>query len=88
MRRTSARTLLGTALGLSLIAVAAAPVAASKYPVTYVNANFGTPNSSNIAFYRSRGSLNFDSATAQARAKSNGNQVSFSASADNDASVT
>jgi hypothetical protein len=88
MGKRSARSVVVAALAMIALAASAVPVAAGRYPVTYLNANFGLPNDTGIAFYRSKGSINFDSATASALAKAKAFEVSFSASSDNDPNET
>jgi hypothetical protein len=84
MGKRSARSVVVAALAMIALVASAVPVSAGRYPATYLNANFGPPNTSGIAFYRSKGSINFDSATASALAKAKAFEVSFSASANND----
>jgi hypothetical protein len=65
-----------------ILAVWAVPVSAAPAPVTYLNANFG-PN-----FYRSSGTMHFQSATASVSAKAKDSEVEFSASANVDPNET
>jgi hypothetical protein len=67
-----------------ILAFCALPASAAPVPVTYLNANFGPPNSSGIAFYRSSGAIQFDSATASVTAKATNSQVEFSAYSNSD----
>jgi hypothetical protein len=71
-----------------ILAVWAVPVSAAPAPVTYLNANFGPPNGSGIAFYRSTGTLQLQSATASVSAKAKSSEVEFSAFANGDANET
>jgi hypothetical protein len=71
-----------------ILAVLASPVAAAPAPVTYLNANFGPPNSSGVAFYRSSGTLRMQSATASVSAKAKDAEVEFSAVANMDPNET
>ena len=71
-----------------ILAFCALPASAAPVPVTYLNANFGPPNSSGIAFYRSSGAIQFDSATASVTAKAKNSQVEFSAYSNNDPDET
>jgi hypothetical protein len=75
--------LSGLVLGVCAIPASAAPV-----PVTYLNANFGPPNGSGFNFYRSSGTIQFQSATASVTAKARNSQVEFSAYADGDPNET
>jgi hypothetical protein len=80
-------SLLILACTVALVAWAV-PAAAAPTPVTYLNANFGPPNTSGTAFYRSTGTLHFQSATANVSAQARDSQVQFSASANNDPNET
>jgi hypothetical protein len=71
-------------LGSLIMGVWAIPASAAPAPVTYLNANFGPPN----AFYRSSGTIQFQSATASVTAKAKNSQVEFSAYANNDLNET
>src|SRR5437588_4349919 len=73
----------------ALVAVASSSTAfAAPAPVTYLNANFGPPNASGIAFYRSPGSIKLQSPTASVSAKASGFEVDFSADASMDPDET
>src|SRR3954452_777236 len=78
------KLVLACALPGLMLALWAAPVSAAPAPVTYLNANFGPPNSSGIGFYRSTGTLQFQSATASVTAKARNSQVEFSAYSNSD----
>jgi hypothetical protein len=66
----------------------AVPAAAAPVPVTYLNANFGPPNTSGVGFYRSSGTLRLESATASVLAKAKDSEVEFSAVANMDPNET
>ncbi len=80
--------LLAFALPSLILGMWAIPASAAPAPVTYLNANFGPPNDSGIGFYRSSGTIQFQSATASVTAKAKNSQVEFSAYANNDAYET
>jgi hypothetical protein len=71
-----------------ILAASATPASAAPAPVTYLNANFGPPNFSGFNFYRSSGTINFESPTASVLARARGFEVEFSASAANDPNET
>jgi hypothetical protein len=79
---------LAVVFGSLILGVWAIPAYAAPTPVTYLNANFGPPNDSGIAFYRSSGTIQFQSATASVTAKAKNSQVEFSAYANNDPNET
>jgi len=79
--------LVCVATGL-IMTVCAMPLSAAPAPVTYLNANFGPPNGSGVNFYRSTGTLHFQSATASVSAKAKDAEVEFSASANMDPNET
>jgi hypothetical protein len=82
------RLVLALAATAILAATSISLVAAAPLPVTYLNANFGPPNASLIAFYRSSGTIKLESPTASVSAKASGFEVDFSASAQNDPNET
>lgn len=71
-----------------LLVALAIPVSAAPAPVTYLNANFGPPNSTGVNFYRSSGTIKLQSATASVYAKAAGFEADFSASANMDPNET
>ena len=75
-------------LSALILAIWAIPASAAPAPVTYLNANFGPPNGSGIAFYRSTGTLRMESATASVLAKAKDSEVEFSAAANVDPNET
>ena len=83
-----ANRLLAFVLPTLLVAASAVPATAdstsvSNPPSTYVNANFGPPNPL-FNFYRSRTTLDFDSATADVFARRSASEVRLSVSANAD----
>src|SRR5438132_6448254 len=69
-----------------LIVSASSAMAVSVVPtrVTYLNANFGPYDVSGFNFYRSKNTIDFDSATASADASRSGSAVRFSISSNGD----
>jgi hypothetical protein len=82
------RFLLACVLPGLVLALWTASASAAPAPVTYLNANFGPPNSSGTAFYRSTGTIQFQSATASVTAQAKSSEVEFSAYANNDPNET
>jgi hypothetical protein len=84
VKRLALLTIATIAAGFALVTTAfAAPL-----PVTYLNANFGPPNTSGLNFYRSHGTNKFQSATATVIAQGKAFQGSFFASANGDPNET
>src|SRR5438270_9092822 len=87
------RWALATLLPGLLLAATAVPVSADNSTVTnpgstYVNANFGPYDGSGFNFYRSKTTLDFDSATADVNAERSASEVHFSVSANHDPQET
>src|SRR5439155_17380292 len=87
MKNRSLFAIASVAAGL-IVAAWAIPVWAAPTPVTYLNANFGAPNSTGVSFYRTSGTLQLASSTASVSAQARRSEVDFSASANNDPNET